>query len=124
MVGVVNMRNGINIRKNSIKRVVVVATFSMLCTGLWGCGMDSSNTAEISLNTPVLNESTVIEDSHFANQTQVTTSLDAELAKNPTLENAFVTVDPYGISPLTAVVIFTTDEPAQITVKTAGKEGV
>lgn len=122
MGGIVNMRNRINIRKNSIKRIVVVATFSMLCTGLWGCGMDSSNTAEISLNTPVLNESTVIEDSHFANQNQVTKSLEAELAKNPTLENAFVTVDPYGISPLTAVVIFTTDEPTQITVKTAGKD--
>ncbi len=38
------------------------------------------------------------------------------------LENPFVTKDPYGVAPLTALAMFKTDKPAQITVTVEGKD--
>lgn len=38
------------------------------------------------------------------------------------LDDPFITVDPYGVTPLTALAMFETDEPVQITVTVEGKD--
>ncbi len=54
-------------------------------------------------------------------QAEIDTLLLAELNSNAyTLENPFVFVDPYGESPLTALVLFKTDTPTHISVHVQG----
>ncbi len=57
-------------------------------------------------------------------QTEADETLQAmKNAGNRTLDNPLIVVDPYGISPLSAVALFTTDKPAAITVSVAGLNG-
>lgn len=121
-VGGIEMKLRSIVQKRYLSRAIAAAAIVLVSMGIWGCGGKDSARTEIILNTPVLNEATVTADSHFANQAAVVKSLESELAKKPNLENAFVAVDPFGISPLTAVVVFATDEPAQISVSVAGKD--
>lgn len=110
------------VQKKSLAKTIITAGIGLMCIGIWGCGSDNKVATEIAFNTPVLNEATVLADSHFANQGSVVKTLESELDKKPNLENAFVAVDPFGISPLTGVVIFATDEPTKISVNVAGKD--
>lgn len=57
-------------------------------------------------------------------QEKINENLQAELTEGGyTLENPFVVVDPYGLSPLTALVLFETEESARISVEVAGLRG-
>lgn len=44
-------------------------------------------------------------------------------SSNYNLDNPFTTVDPFGISPLSAITLFETDKPAQISIEVAGLNG-
>lgn len=48
--------------------------------------------------------------------------LQTYYAKEYSLESPFVAVDPFGISPLTALVMFETEEPTQLSLKIQGKD--
>lgn len=66
----------------------------------------------------------VENDDILANQQSVGAQLSATgNSEVYTLQNPFVSVNPYGISPLTAVAVFTTDEGAQISVSVESKNG-
>lgn len=56
-------------------------------------------------------------------QTQIDELLQAELETGYPFEAPLVVVDPYGLTPLSAVVLFTLDEPASISVTVEGKNG-
>ena len=57
----------------------------------------------------------------LANQKSVDEGLRQELAAGYTFEDACVILDPYGVSPLTAVIVFTTEEATDVTVRVLGK---
>lgn len=107
----------------NLKKAVAVIAIGTLGMGILGCGSEKQETLEITnLSGAVLNEATVTADKHFANQAQVVKALEEELAKKPKLDNPFVALDPFHISPLSAVAVFVTDEPSQITLKVEGKD--
>lgn len=56
-------------------------------------------------------------------QTQIDAQLLAELEAGYTFEEPLVVVDPYGISPLSAIALFNTDKPASISIEVEGKNG-
>lgn len=113
--------NGRNLR--NLKKAVAVIGIGAMGLGVFGCGSEKQEAVEIpNLTSAVLNDSTVTADSHFANQAQVVKSLEEELAKKPKLDNPFVALDPFHIAPLSAVAVFVTDEPSQITVRVEGKD--
>jgi arylsulfate sulfotransferase len=59
----------------------------------------------------------------LAVQSDMDASIQAELATGEfTFDQPLVVVNPYGISPLSAVVVFTTDEPANIAVHVPGAD--
>ncbi|NBI77929.1 hypothetical protein D3Z39_03395 [Anaerotruncus colihominis] len=61
-------------------------------------------------------------DSILSSQKAVDAQLLSEL-ENPahTLKNPYVHVDPYGLSPLSAILLFQTEEPAMISIRIPGK---
>lgn len=83
--------------------------------GLFGCGQEREQ-LEI---TPIklLNQDSIKADKHFVDQETIRKALEQEVEKDYTLEKPFTVVDPYRISPLTAVAIFKTSEPSKITVE-------
>lgn len=58
----------------------------------------------------------------YANQKSITASLESEVKKGYAFEDPKVILDPYGTSPLTAVVVFTTEEKVSGTVTVKGKD--
>lgn len=88
--------------------------------GLFGCGKEREQ-LEI---TPIklLNQDAIKADKHFVDQETIRKALEQEVEKDYTLEKPFTVVDPYRISPLTAVAIFKTSEPSKITVEVEGKD--
>ena len=57
----------------------------------------------------------------LARQHQVDEALKAEMEADYPFEEAAVILDPYGVSPLTAVIVFTTEEPTDVSVRVKGK---
>lgn len=97
-----------------------------------GCGSDTKGTSTTSTDqevsdapeTTAQQTGTKVEETNiFAQQGDVEQSLLNEAKSgNYTFEEPFVTVNPYGNSPLTAVVIFTTQEETGGTITVKGKE--
>lgn len=58
----------------------------------------------------------------YANQKSITASLESEVKKGYAFEDPKVILDPYGTSPLTAVVVFKTEEKVSGTVTVKGKD--
>ena len=54
-------------------------------------------------------------------QLQVDEGLKAEMEAGYPFEEAAVIVNPYGVSPLTAVIVFTTEEPTDVSIRVKGK---
>lgn len=107
----------------NLKKAAAIFSIGVMGLGIFGCGSEKKEIAEMSdFASAVLNESTVTADSNFANQAQVVKSLEEELAKNPRLDNPFVALDPFNMSPLSAVAVFVTDEPSRVTVKVEGRD--
>ena len=52
-----------------------------------------------------------------------TRMLNAYQSGEYTFQNPYIAVDPYGISPLSAIALFSTDAPATISLEVAGKNG-
>lgn len=59
----------------------------------------------------------------LAAQAQIDASLIAEAEAGYTFEEPLVIVDPYRISPLSAIALFDTDKPASISLEVEGKNG-
>ena len=59
----------------------------------------------------------------LAAQARTDEQLQAEAEAGYTFEEPLVVVDPYGNAPLSAVVVFTLDEPASISLEVEGKNG-
>ena len=89
---------------------------------LGGCGQSQEKEQLEIRPVKLLNEQLIRADKNFAEQGNILKKLEQELEKQHSLEQPFVALDPYGISPLTAVAIFSTKEPSSITVKVAGKD--
>ena len=66
-------------------------------------------------------ESLITTSETYANQKSITASLESEVKKGYSFEDPKVILDPYGTSPLTAVVVFTTEEKTSGTVTVKGK---
>ena len=56
----------------------------------------------------------------FAQQTSIDEALSQEVQNGYPLEEALIVVNPYGTSPLSAVVIFLQKNPAEVTVTVKG----
>lgn len=104
------------LKKNLVLSVVGVSMFS-----IFGCSNDSAEMTEFK-NSKVLNQATISRDIHFANQDEIIKSLEIELGKKHSIAEPFVVVDPFNISPLTALAIFVTDEPVKITLIVRGDD--
>lgn len=98
--------------------IIIILMIAMIS----GCSNKTDNDNLEKFSQQVVNEETVNKNEYFSNQKSITEKLNAELEKKPTLENPFTIVDPFEISPLTAIVIFTTEEPTQISVIINGKD--
>lgn len=98
--------------------IIIILMIAMIS----GCSNKTDNDNLEKFSQQVVNEETVNKNEHFSNQKSITEKLNAELEKEPTLENPFTIVDPFEISPLTAIAIFTTEEPTQISVIINGKD--
>ena len=104
-----------------IKSFICISLVLMAIT-ISGCSSKTDNNNVEKLSQEIVNEETVNKNEYFSNQKSITEKLNAELEKKPTLENPFTIVDPFEISPLTAIAIFTTEEPTQISVVINGKD--
>lgn len=104
-----------------IKSFICISLVLMAIT-ISGCSSKTDNDNAEKLSQEIVNEETVNKNEYFSNQKSITEKLNAELEKKPTLENPFTIVDPFEISPLTAIAIFTTEEPTQISVVINGKD--
>lgn len=104
-----------------IKSFICISLVLMAIT-ISGCSSKTDNDNVEKLSQEIVNEETVNKNEYFSNQKSITEKLNAELEKKPTLENPFTIVDPFEISPLTAIAIFTTEEPTQISVVINGKD--
>lgn len=94
----------------------------IVCLILSGC---NSKDSEKSIDKGTLsNDTELVLKDKFAEQNEVDAQLQAEAAKGNPLDEAMVVVDPYNASPLTAVVIFSTDKETggKIIVKGKSKE--
>lgn len=98
--------------------------FTMACIniiGICGCGSISEDKVEFR-QSKILNQDTIANDVNFAGQNEIIKSLEKELGKKHRMEEPFIVVDPFNISPLTALVIFTTDEPTKISLSIKGDD--
>ena len=66
-------------------------------------------------------ESLITTSETYAGQKSITASLEGEVKKGYSFEEPKVIIDPYGTSPLTAVVVFTTEEKTSGTITVKGK---
>lgn len=107
---------------NKTKQLLGCVVGSLIALSILGCGTETKKEATEFLEQKLLNEQTIVADRNFANQNSVVKSLEEELKKKPSFEKPFVVVDPFKISPLTAMVLFVTDEPSTISVKVEGKD--
>jgi arylsulfate sulfotransferase len=64
-----------------------------------------------------------VETNYFDKQKQIDESIQAEVEKGYSFEEALIIVNPYGSSPLSAVAIFTTDTDMGGTITVKGKVG-
>ncbi|WP_106495892.1 aryl-sulfate sulfotransferase [Lentibacillus sp. Marseille-P4043] len=63
------------------------------------------------------------DESRIDNQAEIEKDLLEEYQEGSySFEDPFITKDPYGVAPLTALVMFETDEPTQITLTVQGKD--
>lgn len=115
--------------KSLSKRICLVTGLCLCVTAFGGCG-DSSDNSKTTTNTEtttaaeasgISNTNAITVTDTFADQTIVDESLQKEAANGYTLENPFVVVNPYGTSPLTAVVIFSTEDETTGTITVKGK---
>ena len=70
----------------------------------------------------VTNSNQIIEEEdYFAKQNQVDENLLAESQKGYNFDDPFVVVNPYGNSPLSAIVMFDTENKTAVTITVEGK---
>ena len=86
---------------------------------------DSENEPNSSVGSPMGESSGApVENTDILTaQARMNASLLAELEAGYAFEEPLVVVDPYGISPLSAIAMFNTDKPASISIKVQGKSG-
>lgn len=99
--------------------VAAVGIFLLYTTGLGRASDPSQEAAEAQPEGPQLFD---VATEQKQKHDEFDASLLTRLQRGGyTLDNPLVIVNPYETSPLTAMVVFTTDEPAEITVQIAGK---
>ncbi len=112
-----------------MKKIIVAITM-LLIFAFSACGTDSVEPT----STPTPSESTVPSASPLAegkepvtvlarleNQLIMDESIATEMVGGYTPEEPLVLLDPYGVAPLTALIIFDTDEACSVTVSVTGK---
>lgn len=72
--------------------------------------------------TPAVQLTQVQKVDYLEEQNQVNEDLKAEMAAGHTLEEPFVVLNPYGNSPLSAIVLFTTETETEVEVLVKGKD--
>lgn len=107
-------------KKNAVKAAAMLLACTLL---LGGCG--SRNTKE---ETTAQEQKATVEGeeltrvNYMDSQKEIDVNLRKELENGYELENPFVVLNPYGNSPLTALVIFSTEKETAVTVTVKGKE--
>ena len=104
------------------KQFLGIILSGIIAASIAGCNTAPQKEATEFLEQKIVNEQTIVADKNFANQSSVVKNLEAELQKKPSFDKPFVVVDPFKISPLTAMVLFVTEEPSTISVKVEGKD--
>ncbi|WP_138417410.1 aryl-sulfate sulfotransferase [Aquibacillus sediminis] len=107
-----------NTRKIVLALVAVVIMFSGTVQGLTAAAQDNSAALGKQKALDNVPNSDVLDVQSKLEQT----ILDEYKKGDYTLSNPFVVQDPYGWSPLTALVMFESDENSQVTVKVDGKD--
>lgn len=113
------------IRERVLRKKNVAKAVSMLlaCTLLLG-GCSGQKAKEATTQQPKI----TVEGEELAlvnymdNQKQIDDNLKKELENGYEFDNPLVVLDPYGNSPLTAVVVFSTENETAVTVTVKGKE--
>lgn len=109
-----------------IKLILFLSLFSLL---LYGCQKDNNESNTMNNATPIPqaetggteNNSLLEETDYFDAQAEIDQSLQKESEKGYSFQKPMVIVNPYGTSPLTAVVIFSTPEELRGIVTVEGK---
>lgn len=104
------------------KQFLDIILSGIIAASIAGCSNAPQKEVTEFLEQKIVNEQTIVADKNFANQNSVVKNLEAELQKKPSFDKPFVVVDPFKISPLTAMVVFVTEEPSTISVKVEGKD--
>lgn len=119
--------------KKLLANILVISLFSFL---LIGCNKKEKTEDNTPTEVPVedtnsgsgqdediiaVNNNILEETNYFDKQKQIDESLQAEVEKGYSFEEALIIVNPYGNSPLTAVAIFTTDTEIGGTITVKGK---
>lgn len=89
----------------------------------WG-GVKTNKTQSSEISNPQesIPDSLKVRDQRFAGQEVITQNLQEELDAGYSFDEPLCIVDPYHMSPLTAMVLFTTEEPVTVTVEVRGKD--
>lgn len=108
--------------------IIIIAILVVLGAGAVGAyiyfnsGSDSDKKQENSISS-AFNGKTEVEFSDYLEaQKSVDINLKKELKNDYSIDEPFVVVNPYGNSPLTAMVIFTTDEDVSVNLTVKGKK--
>ena len=104
------------------KQFLGIILSGIIAASIAGCSNTPQKEVTEFLEQKIVNEQTIVADKNFANQNSVVKNLEAELQKKPSFDKPFVVVDPFKISPLTAMVVFVTEESSTISVKVEGKD--
>ena len=97
---------------NHIKKCLIyILILSISVTLLTSCGQEivELNGKQIDVNT------------FFDYQTEITQKLKDKLEEDYSIDNPYIEVNPYGNTPLSAIIIFTTDKSEEITLTVNGK---
>lgn len=91
----------------------------MTTFSLAGCSQSQSNSDQAG-NKTAATETADTDEDEMDNQTTIDDELKKEVEAGHSFKEPFVAVDPYGNAPLSAVVIFTTEDETGVKVKVSG----
>lgn len=107
-----------------IKAIIVIAAITIMM-----CGCQKNNNSDIesiekttpAASAKTMNEKTLESTNYFNDQAQIDQALQKEVEKQYSFNKPLVIVNPYGNSPLTALIIFSTSSKAGGTITVKGK---
>ncbi|SFD86728.1 arylsulfate sulfotransferase [Lentibacillus persicus] len=109
-----------------VRRIVLVGIFALIFIMLAGClpgGDDEEETFDPAPN-PDAEQISAYDDERMAEQAEMDDELSAEYEDGSySFEDPFIKLNPYGVTPLAALVKFETEEPVEIEVAVGNGDG-